>query len=115
MSKTGVNRATHLSIAWAMALAVITLVEWNNLGRDPIGQEIFLPFITREISVNVMESDASDPLDFGTTSEGNDGVAGGLQYEVEFIFNGPLFLAYFFCPILALQGIGLLVARIKRE
>ena len=97
-----------------MALAVITLVEWNSLGRDPIGQEIFLPFIAREISVNVMEADASGPLDFDTLSEGDDGAAGGLQYWVEFFFNGPLFLAYFFGPVLFVQGVGLLAARIKR-
>jgi hypothetical protein len=113
MSTPVINRATHLSIAWAVALAVITLVEWNSLGRDPIGQEIFLPFIAREISVNVMEASDPDPLEFSTESDA--AAAGGLQYEVEFFFNGPLFLAYFFGPILFIQGIGLLAARIKRE
>ncbi|RLA55636.1 MAG: hypothetical protein DRR04_14640 [Gammaproteobacteria bacterium] len=97
-----------------MALAVITLVEWNSLSRDPVGQEILLPFITRDISVNVMEADPSDPLDFDTLSAGDGGATKGLQYEVEFLFNGPLFLAYFFGPVLVLQGIGLLVGRIKR-
>ena len=114
MSTPAINRATHLSIAWAVALAVITLVEWNSLSRDPIRQQIFLPFITREISVSVVEAGASDPLDFDTISAGDDEAAGGLQYEVEFIFNGPLFLAYFFGPVLLLRGIGLLVGRIKR-
>ncbi len=113
MSKPAMKRATHLSIAWAVALAVITLVEWNSLDRDPIGQQLFLPFITREISVNVMEEGASDPLDFSTASD--DAAAGGLQYEVEFFFNGPLFLAYFFGPVLFIHGIGLLAARIKRD
>ncbi|HDY82288.1 MAG TPA: hypothetical protein ENH48_04950 [Halieaceae bacterium] len=108
------NHATHLSIAWAVALAVITLVEWNNLSRNPIGQEIFLPFISREISVNVMAAGASEPLEFSTKSAGDGGAAGGLQYEVEFFFNGPLFLAYFFGPVLFIQGAGLLAARINR-
>jgi hypothetical protein len=114
MSTPVINRATHLSIAWAVALAVITLVEWNSLSRDPIGQQIFLPFIEREISVKLMEAGASGPLDFDTISEGGDGAASGLQYEVEFFFNGPLFLAYFFGPVLFIQGIGLLATRIKR-
>lgn len=115
MSKPAINRATHLGIAWAVALAVITLVEWNSLSRDPLGQEVFLPFITRDISVNVMEAGPSDPLDFDTISDEGEGATDGLQYEVEFIFNGPLFLAYFFGPVLVLRGIGLLVGRIKRE
>ena len=115
MSTSAINRASHLGIAWAVALAVITLVEWNSLGRDPIEQEIFLPFITRDISVNVIEAGPSDPLDFDTISAGDEGATGGLQYEVELIFNGPLFLAYFFGPVLVLQGIGLLVGRIKRS
>jgi len=96
-----------------VALAVITLVEWNNLDRDPIGQEIFTPFIKREISINVIEATASDPLDFSTESELDDVADDRLQYEVEFFFNGPLFLAYFFGPVLLFQGIGLLVARLS--
>ena len=115
MSKPVVNRAAHLGIAWAVALAVITLVEWNSLDRDPIGQEIFSPFISREISLNTIEMDASDPLDFSTESERDEGATNGLQYEVEFFFNGPLFLACFFGPVLVLHGIGLLAGRIKRE
>ena len=115
MSTPAINRASHLGIAWAVALAVITLVEWNSLSRDPIGQEIFLPFITREITINAMEAGPSDPLDFDTMNAEGEGASDGLQYEVEFIFNGPLFLAYFFGPVLVLRGIGLLVGRIKRE
>ncbi|RLA49584.1 MAG: hypothetical protein DRR04_00685 [Gammaproteobacteria bacterium] len=106
------NRATHLSIAWAVALAIITLVEWNSLDRDPLGQEIFLPFISREISLNTIDASDPGPLDFSTGSDA--ATAGGLQYEVEFFFNGPLFLAYFFGPVLFIQGGGLLLARIKR-
>jgi hypothetical protein len=112
MSRPVIKRATHLSIAWAVALAVITLVEWNNLGRDPIGQQIFLPFITRDISVNLVEENDPDPLDF--TSERDNSGGDALQYEVEFSFNGPLFLAYFFGPILLIQGVGLLAGRINR-
>jgi hypothetical protein len=47
--------------------------------------------------------------DTGAAAQGE-----ALQYEVEIDFNGPLFLACFFGPVLAFQGLGLLAARAKR-
>jgi hypothetical protein len=107
MNRPVFNRGTHFSIVWGVTLAVLTLVEWNSLDRDPLREEILVPFIQREVSVSVEA--AETPREPGAaTDEEPEGV---LQYEVEFRFNGPLFLAYFFGPVLAFQGIGWLASR----
>ena len=108
MSRPVFNRGTHFSIVWGVTLAVLTLLEWNSLERDPLREEILLPFIQREVSVAVIAGGA--PVEPGAPA--GEQADGTLQYEVEFHFNGPLFLAYFFGPVLAFQGIGWLAARV---
>jgi len=115
MEIPGFNRATHLSIVWGVTLAVLTLIEWRSLDRDPIGQQILTPFIEREISVDVARDTAQPEIDFGADAQADDDPQNGLQYTVEIHFNGPLFLACFFGPVLLFQGIGWLAARAGRS
>ena len=113
MNMPAFNVATHLSIAWAVTLAILTILEWRSLGRDPIAQQIFTPFIQREITIIPAASVALDPLDF--TGQADATKRAEPRYEVEFTFNGPLFLAYFFGPVALFHGLGVLMARIKRQ
>jgi hypothetical protein len=108
------NRATHFSIVWAVVLAVLTIVEWRSLDRDPMSEQIFLPFIEREIELST--TDANTTTQLGTTAGDllKDNVRRNLQTHVQIAFNGPLFLAYFFGPILIFHAIGLLFARLCR-
>ena len=115
MDGPGFNRATHFSIVWGVTLAVLTLIEWRSLDRDPIGQQILTPFIEREISVDVTRDGAQPEIDFGADTPADDDPQNGLQYTVELHFNGPLFLACFFGPVLLFQGIGWLAARAARS
>jgi hypothetical protein len=115
MIEPTINRATHFSIVWAVVLAVLTLVEWHGLDRDPMSEQIFLPFIEREITVPLTRPNITTQL--GTTSGDlpMNNSQPNLQTQVEITFNGPLFLAYFFGPVLIFHAIGLLVARIRRS
>ena len=115
MDGPGFNRATHFSIVWGVTLAVLTLIEWRSLDRDPIGQQILTPFIEREISVDVAPDAAQSEIDFGADTQADDDPQNGLQYTVEIHFNGPLFLACFFGPVLLFHGIGWLAARAARS
>ena len=100
------SRATHFSIVWGIALAVMTLVEWHSLDRNPVSQEIFSPFIQRTIDVTV--SNPVSPIESAEALvEAEDSPDADLRYDVELSFNGPLFLACFFVPILIFHGIGL--------
>ena len=113
MQLPGYNRAAHFGIVWGITLAVITLVEWRSLDRDPVKQEILSPFIERTMAVSVEEADAP-PLEStgaGDTAESPDAV---LRYDVQIAFNGPLFLAYFFGPVVVFHGIGMLWQRYRR-
>jgi len=105
------SRATHFSIVWGIALAVMTLVEWHSLDRDPVKQEIFSPFIQRTIDVTV-----SNPVSPVENVEGlveaENSPDAALRYDVELKFNGPLFLACFFIPVLIFHGISLLWRRL---
>ncbi len=103
------NRSTHFSIVWGVTLAVLTLLEWRTLDRDPIGHQILTPFIEREISI------ALDPgtLDGNDKFDADRPADEALRYEVEIRFNGPLFLACFFGPVLLFLGIGKLAARFR--
>ena len=112
MSATpGFSRATHLSIVWGVALAALTLLEWRSLDRDPLGHQIMMPFIERNVTVSVAGNGGPEPLDVNEDRAGPE--EPGLLYEVEFDFNGPLFLACFFGPVLAFQGLGLLASRAR--
>ena len=106
----GFGRATHLSIIWGVTLAVLTLMEWRALERNPLGHEIMTPFIERDVKVSVQESDAGGLPDF--EREQATGPSEHLRYEVALDFNGPLFLACFFGPVLVFHGLGLLANRI---
>jgi hypothetical protein len=113
MSKTAFKPATHFGIVWGVMLVFITLVEWRGLDRDPLGQEILSPFISRHVSVNVSESAPAQELEFSDEQPLGEEVDGALQYAVDIQFNGPLFLACFFGPVLLFHGIGLLLARLR--
>lgn len=113
MQLPGYNRAAHFGIVWGITLAVITLVEWNSLDRDPVKQEILSPFIERTMAVSVAETDAP-PRDSTGTGDSAQSPDAALRYDVQIAFNGPLFLACFFTPILVFQGIGLLWDRFRR-
>jgi len=106
------NLATHLSVVWGVTLAVITLLEWNSLDRDPVGQAIISPFIERTMEVTVTEAAAKtqNPASPDFPPAPADAV---LNYEVEFHFNGPLFLACFFGPILLFHSVGMLWRRLR--
>lgn len=113
MKSSAFNSAAHFSVVWGVTLAVVTLVEWHSLDRDPVRQEIFSPFIERHISVTVDEAQA--PVEPDTAGSNPDaGANAALNYEVEFNFNGPLFLAAFFVPVLIIQGAGTLVTRFRK-
>ena len=108
------NRVTHFSIVWAVVLAILTMVEWRSLDREPMKEQIFLPFIERAITVS--RADASTTKQFGTTAGELPGksVRSNLQTDVYIAFNGPLFLAYFFGPILILHALAMLFAWLRR-
>jgi len=113
MQLPGYNRATHFGIVWGITLAVITLVEWNSLDRDPVKQEILSPFIERTMAVSVAGAGAP-PADSTGTGDSAQSPDAALRYDVQIAFNGPLFLAYFFTPIVVLQGIRMLWNRFRR-
>ena len=114
MTDSSFNRATHFSLVWASVLAVLTLVEWRSLERDPLSEKVFLPFIERDISLSRVETaGARQPV------TGDDDLPRGvalqnLQTTVQLEFNGPLFLLYFCLPIVAFHLLGLLFARLGR-
>ncbi len=114
MTQPVFNRATHFSIVWAMVLAILTLVEWNSLDRDPMTEQIFLPFIDREIEL--VMTDANTANELGATAGDLPSPSGGrkLQTQVRIDFNGPLFLAYFFGPIMIFHAFSLLWRQLAR-
>ena len=103
MSKPAFSAVTHLTIVWAVTLAVITIIEWRNLELDPLNREILSPFIQREITVLNTQP---EPYDTATKPWAERVAGDSLRYEVEFHFNGPLFLLCFFGPVLVFLGIG---------
>lgn len=102
----------HFSVVWGVTLAVITLIEWHSLDRDPVRQEIFSPFIERHIAVTVLEAPTSGGFPLEIVDPDADAE---LRYDVQFHFNGPLFLAAFFTPILIFSGAGMLAERLKKS
>ena len=114
MIEPALNRATHFSIVWAVVLAVLALVEWRSLDRDPMNEQIFLPFIERKITVSRTDVNTTKQLSKAEDSLSETIAQRNLQTNVEFNFNGPLFLAYFFGPIVIFHAFGLLYARLRR-
>jgi hypothetical protein len=114
MFESTLNRATHLSIVWGVTLAVLTIVEWRSLDRDPMSEQIFLPFIERQIEFSKTDANALEQP--GTTGSDvpNRGGSRNPQTHVQIDFNGPLFLAYFFGPVLVFHAIGLLVRKLRQ-
>lgn len=109
----GFGVATHCSIVWGVTLAILTLLEWHSLDRDPVRQAILSPFIERNIAVSVANRPApADELAAVTGTE--DAPDAQLRYEVDFRFNGPLFLAWFFIPILLFHAVGMLWNYLRR-
>lgn len=113
MSKSVFSPAVHLSIAWGVTLAVVTLVEWNSLERDPMREQIFTPFIQREVSVGRGAVIPTTNIDFDSAQRAVNESVAPIQYTVKFHFDGPLFLACFFIPVFAFHGIGRLMSGIK--
>jgi hypothetical protein len=107
------NRANHFSIIWAMTLAVLTIVEWRSLDREPMKEQVLLPFIERNIRLDVTRggSHAEAPAQTGTEQRSDK----PLHYEVEVGFNGPLFLLCLFGPVLLFQGIAWGAGRLSRR
>lgn len=114
MTRSSMGFAKHLSIVWGITLALITLVEWNSLDRDPMRKDIMSPFIARDVSVSVQEQsqDSGDVLSKSPPADVGDQLP--LRYEVEFSFNGPLFLVGFFLPVLFFYGVAWAVTAIRR-
>ena len=110
VSKPALNRATHFSIVWGISLAIITVVEWNSLERDPLKHEILSPFIERQISVTVEPDQPTADGDIPAAVD-SDSATTLLRYDVALDFNGPLFLACFFAPVLLFHGVGALWRR----
>jgi hypothetical protein len=102
MTKSPLSRASNFSIVWGFTLAILTILDWNTLDRDPASEVILMPFIIREAVLE--ETPAASELDFTPTENEKP-----YQYKVAIEFNGPYFLACFFLPILAFQLIGLLL------
>lgn len=126
MTGSPLGFARHLSIVWGVTLAVITIIEWNSLDRDPLRKDILSPFIERQITVSGTPVGAYDsdipagglprggyPDDFPDSSS-TSGLPDALTYEVEFDFNGPLFLAAFFLPVGLFNGIAWLLASLRK-
>lgn len=112
MNSKPYSTATHFSIVWGVALAIITLLEWNNLERNPVDQEIYSPFINRSIEVTV-ENAAAPGSELQIPVESEHAPDAALRYDVELTFNGPLFLAFFFIPVLIFNGVELLWHRLR--
>jgi hypothetical protein len=115
VKKTVLSGASHFSIVWGITLAAITLIEWHSLDRDPLNRQILSPFIERQIAVTVANAPDSSGKTMEAAGEPDDSPEAALQYEVDFKFNGPLFLACFFVPILVFQGIGMLLGWLRRR
>ena len=114
MSASGYSGAARLSIVWAVTLAILTLMEWRQLDRDPLNRQILSPFIERSVTVHVGHASmALDEFESGS-KEGNDQGA-NTRYEVDFGFNGPLFLICFFGPVIIFHALAKLIERVRKN
>lgn len=112
MNRTGLNGATHFSLVWAFMLCFITLIEWRSLDREPMKADILSPFIQRHIEI-VPAQQATDSAAPADSLGGTSGT--GPQTVVELGFNGPLFLACFFIPIIAFHALGTLLTYLRER
>ena len=112
MNPATFNRATHFSVVWAFMLCFITILEWRSLDRDPMKADILSPFIQRhiEITPGQAQTDRAAPIDSPGVEP-----AKGPQTVVELGFDGPLFLACFFIPIIVFHGIGALFTHLRKH
>ena len=113
MTKFSFNPAVHLSIAWGVTLAVLTLVEWNSLDNDPMRQQILMPFIQRDVIMAAGDTIIEGELYSNADERSTSAAAVSVPHRVKFRFDGPLFLACFFLPVLVFHGLGWLVSRGK--
>lgn len=97
--------ARHLSIAWGVTLAVLAVLEWNSLEREPLREPLLSPFIERSISL--APAAVNGPADPSPGSQ--------LQTVVELHFNGPLFLICFFGPVILFNGLGLVFDKLREN
>ncbi len=112
MNRPGYGGATHLSIVWAVTLAIVTLMEWRQLDQDPINRDILSPFIERQVSIQGGRGKQRvDEFEQGLESGGR--ATGEPAYIVEFHFNGPLFLLCFFGPVAVFHGVAHLLSRFR--
>jgi hypothetical protein len=109
MSKSALNRATHFSIVWVVTLAVLTTVEWRSLSREPLKDTIMLPFIERQVSLEIgAGARAGEPPD----DDDDSAPPTRSTTTVNIGFNGPLFLLCCFGPVLIFHGIGWVAGRV---
>lgn len=106
--------AARLSIVWAVTLSILTIIEWRQLDRDPLEREILSPFIERQITVHVGQS-AYTADEFKKSTASSPEQADKARFEVEFHFNGPLFLLCFFAPVAAFHGVSGLLHRWRKN
>ncbi len=105
MSRPALNVTNNLSIAWGMVLALVTILDWRSVERNPLEAEIFTPFISRQVTMSLLS-----PEQRQLSIDSIDGEQGPpVQYNVELSFNGPLFLLYFFGPVAGLFIVGKLI------
>ncbi|RLQ21724.1 hypothetical protein DWB85_10555 [Seongchinamella sediminis] len=113
MTGPSFNRASHFSLVWAFVLAVLTLVEWRSLDRDPLAETIYLPFIERQVTLSKAAASPGQADPSTSARLRGDTAGNALQTTVQISFNGPLFLIYFAVPIVIFHGFGLLIARLR--
>ena len=112
MTQPTYSGAARLSIVWAVTLAILTLMEWRQLDRDPLDREILSPFIEREVRIQGAERYQGID-DLGGSAPPADRQAGKPTYIVEFHFNGPLFLLCFFGPLAVFHGVAHVLSRLR--
>ncbi len=107
--------STHLSIAWGITLAILTVIEWNSLGREPMRADILSPFIERVVTLQLDSGSTPQVIEFDEATRQQSTPGTGTRLEVEFLFNGPLFLACFFLPVLLFNGLEWLLGKLKNN
>lgn len=92
-------------------LAIITLVEWNSLGRDPMAPQILSPFIGRDITIYDAAGSAPKPVEFQEALQHSVATHNSSRIEVAFVFDGPFFLLCFFTPIVVFRAMGCIATK----